>query len=127
VAACYGDDDWVWRGAGWAVDLAVFDVANSRARHCYEDFIGIFCDLCVGLYLAFSVGMTEFWLLLSYGLLFVAGILGIFVDERWAHKLREASPENFAAVRAQWVPFVSTLLGPVLWLAILWLMISKPG
>jgi len=77
--------------------------------------------------LAFSVGMTEFWLLLSYGLLFVAGILGIFVDERWAHKLREASPENFAAVRAQWVPFVSTLLGPVLWLAILWLMISKPG
>lgn len=89
--------------------------------------ISVTVGVCVGLVLAWDVGLSQKWVAASIALIVIAGIGGVAVEDRWVKRLRRAEGEAFAAILHEKLPFLAAFVSPVLWLGILWLMIEKPA
>ena len=80
-----------------------------------------------GLILARNFGYGAPWLIGAYILTALAAGLGNAIDATWANRLAAADDQRFESVRRERIPALSGALGAVFWLAVLWLMIAKPG
>ena len=79
-----------------------------------------------GLLLAHTYGYASRWLLLSYVLSTMAALIGILIDEPWSRRLAAADHQHLPLVRSALLPRLTAPVGIALWLAVLWLMITKP-
>jgi len=89
--------------------------------------VAVGVGVVAGLYLAQFVGFTDRWLTMTYGLMLLAAGIGILIDDRWARRLRDSNRSAFDTISNQFLPRAAAIVGPVCWLAILWLMIDKPA
>jgi UDP-N-acetylmuramyl pentapeptide phosphotransferase/UDP-N-acetylglucosamine-1-phosphate transferase len=89
--------------------------------------ISVTAGVCVGLVLAWDVGLTQRWVVASIALIAIAGIGGVTIEDRWVNRLSRAEGDAFAAILNEKIPFLAALASPVLWLCILWLMVEKPA
>jgi hypothetical protein len=81
----------------------------------------------VGLVLAWDTALTETWVMASIALVTIAGVASLAIEDRWIKRLSRAEGDAFAAVLHEKAPFLAALVGPVIWLFILWLMIARPA
>jgi hypothetical protein len=104
------------------------------AQAIARGFAGIFlagglsvtAGVCLGLVLAWHVALTQKWLVESIGLIVIAGLAGVFIEDRWLNRLSQAEGDAFAAILPEKIPFLAALISSVIWLFILWLMIERP-
>ncbi len=83
--------------------------------------------VAVGVVLAWNDGLlTQRWILASIGLITVAGLANVTIEDRWLNSLSRADHEAFVAILHERVPYWAALVSPIAWLFILWLMIEKP-
>ena len=83
--------------------------------------------ICAGLALAAGFGYGHLWLVGAYVLTAFTAFLGIAVDAPWGRRLALADDATFERVRTEAIPMAAGYLGVAGWLAILWLMLAKPG
>jgi len=80
-----------------------------------------------GLVLAAKIGFLQPWLIATYVLVVLTGILANTIDAPWAKRLAAAEGATFDAVRKESLPALAIYLYLAAWFAIAWLNIVKPG
>jgi uncharacterized membrane protein len=109
-------------------------VTDERAmRVILRGFSGIFlaggvsitAGVGAGLALAWN-GLAQTWIVASIILITLAGLGGVLIEDRWVKRLRRAEGEAFTTILHERMPRLAAYVSPLLWLAILWLMIAKP-
>ena len=101
-------------------------LARAFSRIFAAGGISVGIGVVSGLSLAYAFGYASGWLVLSYALSTIAALVGVLIDEPWSRRLASADAKNLPVVRSALLPRLAAPLGIALWLAVLWLMITKP-
>ena len=84
-------------------------------------------SIITGLILASKYGYTQPWLIATYVLVVLTGVLANTIDAPWAKRLAASDGATFDAIRGEALPAVAIYIYIAAWLAIAWLNIMKPG
>jgi hypothetical protein len=101
-------------------------LATAFGRIFAAGGISVGIGVASGLWLAHAYGYASGWLVLSYVLSTMAALVGILIDEPWSRRLAAADRQHVPLVRGALLPRLAAPVGIVLWLGVLWLMITKP-